>query len=153
MLSYVNDASSVSEVVASLILKSSIHGSEQGLDSTDFMVDSDIATNLMMGIESSTDNLSSDTATADTFYYVSELMRAGGRRNKNETPRSSGSYPQGAIPGESNQSDRSSKSSRSSVRNASRQTSNRNDNNSNDSKEAPKDWLEKPRIYKGTNLK
>ncbi len=133
---YVNDASSVSEVVASLIIKSTIHGSADTsrLDSQ-FTVDSDIATNLMMGIESATENLSSDTATADTFYYVSELMRAGGQRNKNKVAISN--YPPGAIPSRSQRNGGNKHPKVKQVR--------------NDEENAPKDWLEKPRIYKGTN--
>jgi hypothetical protein len=49
-------------------------------------IDSDIATNLLGGVEEATDNFRSLAATADTFEIVSRLMRAGARRvtrNKN----------------------------------------------------------------------
>lgn len=121
--SFVNDASSLSEVVASLIVDSSMQSSDtvQGL----FTIDSDIATNLMMGIEEATNNLSSETATADTFFYISELMRVGGRRHTNTVKEST--YPPGAIP----------------------QVGTTQKQSPSDDP-APQNWLEKPRIYKGT---
>ncbi len=44
-------------------------------------LDSDIATNLLSGIESSTKNLSAPTTTAETFETVAQLLRAGARRS------------------------------------------------------------------------
>ncbi len=61
-------AASTAEVVAYLL-------QELGAEFT-----SDIATNLILGIESATDKLQSLAATADTFEIVSKLLRAGGRR-------------------------------------------------------------------------
>lgn len=40
----------------------------------------DIATNLILGIETATDRLQSLATTADTFEIISKLLRAGGRR-------------------------------------------------------------------------
>lgn len=60
--------SSSSEVVAQLLF------------SVGHPVNSDIATNLLLGIEWGTANLSSPTASAETFEVVAQLLRAGARR-------------------------------------------------------------------------
>lgn len=64
-------ASSVSEVVYSLIKESSTK------------LDQDIATNLLMGIEQGSDNFKNSEVNADTFLVISELMKAGGKRLSN----------------------------------------------------------------------
>lgn len=61
-------ASSVSEIVAQLI-------PQLGLS-----LDGDSATNLLLGIESATQNLTSLSATAETFETVASLLRSGARR-------------------------------------------------------------------------
>ncbi len=71
-LAFSRPASSVCEITASLIKESGI------------AVDEDTATNLIMGIESTTDFLTSLSVTADTFQIVSELMRSGGRRSQRQ---------------------------------------------------------------------
>jgi len=128
--SFVNDASSVSEVVSSLIVPSSLYtiGDDQSPSNTIFTVDADSATNLLMGIESSTNKLNDETATADTFYYVSELMRSGGVRNgaKSISPKA---FPPGSIPTGSRP-----------LPNASQTIQ---------EPQPPSDWLSKPKIYKG----
>lgn len=63
------NTSSSSEVLAQLL---------PGLGLT---IDSDVATNLLFGIESSTQNLSSVTTSAETFEVVAQLLRAGARRS------------------------------------------------------------------------
>lgn len=68
IISLARPASSVSELVATLI-------KESGMS-----LDVDIATNLLMGIEEASDNFSSSEVTANTFEIVAELMRAGGQR-------------------------------------------------------------------------
>lgn len=60
--------SSMSEAVAEVI------------QTLELPLDSDIATNVLTGIETATRNFSSYAATADTFATVSTLMRAGARR-------------------------------------------------------------------------
>jgi hypothetical protein len=62
-------ASSSSEVVTQLL-------PEWGLS-----IDSDIATNLLAGIEANTKNLSAPTTSAETFEAVAELLRSGARRS------------------------------------------------------------------------
>ena len=67
-ISFSKPASSVSEIVFNLI-------SDSG-----FSIDTDIATNLLMGIEDSSNGFSSSEVTADTFAVAAELMRLGGKR-------------------------------------------------------------------------
>lgn len=85
IISFARPASSVSEVVAFLIKESN------------FPLDEDIATNLLMGIEKGSKGFSVREVTADTFEIVAELMREGGRRAKEVEERE---YPTGSIPGQ-----------------------------------------------------
>jgi len=104
------------EVVASFIKESG------------FEMDSDIASNLLMGIEDGTKAFSDPAMTADSYALVAELMRLGGRRkSKLETRK----FPAGAIPGLPTEKPAGVKPA------------------SGDS--APKSWLE-PKIYKGTSV-
>lgn len=68
IISLAKPASSVSEVVASLLKESG------------FPLDADIATNLLMGIEQGSKNFSLDDVTHETFEIFAYLMKAGGRR-------------------------------------------------------------------------
>jgi hypothetical protein len=68
-ISFSKPASSVSEVVFGLLKESELE------------INEDIATNLIMGIENATDNLLSETVTADTFSAVADLMKLGGKRS------------------------------------------------------------------------
>ncbi|MDP3014402.1 MAG: hypothetical protein Q8M92_09185 [Candidatus Subteraquimicrobiales bacterium] len=84
VLSFAKPASSTSELVASLL-------KESGL-----LVNEDIATNLLAGIEEQSKNFQGDTVTADTFLIFSELLKLGGKRTQKIIPAMR--YPQGAIP-------------------------------------------------------
>src|SRR4030042_6185163 len=86
-LSFSRPASSISEVVFGLLKESGIY------------YDSDIATNLLMGIDESTQSLNSPSVNADTFSAVSELMKIGGKRLNTQAPLERSSYPVGSIPG------------------------------------------------------
>lgn len=61
-------ASSISEVTANIIKN---YGTK---------IESDLATNLLMGIEESTNSFRSNAITADTFSLVADLLRSGGKR-------------------------------------------------------------------------
>jgi len=111
ILSFARAGSSCSEVVGSLIKESELP------------LDIDMATNLLMGVEEGSNKFSSSEVNADTFQLVSELMRAGGRREQKPSP-SRDNFPPGSIPGEKPEEEK---------------------------KQAPKDWLE-PKIYKGTTV-
>ena len=84
VISLASPASSVSELTYTLIKESG------------FSISSDVATNLLLGVGTGSNNFSSDAVTADTFQAVADLMRAGGSRRR-EVRRS---YPPGSIPGD-----------------------------------------------------
>ncbi|MGD8744039.1 MAG: hypothetical protein PVJ52_00400 [Candidatus Woesebacteria bacterium] len=86
VVSLASSASSVSELVA------------RYLKANEISLDSDIATNLLMGIEENTKGFSTESVTADTFQVVSELMRLGGKRQSGNLPQQ-GQFPPGSIPG------------------------------------------------------
>lgn len=115
VISFARPASSVSEIVTGLI-------KESGLT-----LDSDVATNLLRGIEGGSNKFSNPNVGAQTFQLVSELMQAGGRRSTRDEIQKS-EYPPGAIPGQITQAKPQEKP-----------------------KETPKDWLQ-PKIYKGTSI-
>lgn len=84
ILSYAAAASSLSEIIASLL-------SGNGLS-----VDADIATNLVAGIEEASSHFMGEEVSANTFDIFANLLRAGGvRQQKSGLKRE---YPQGAIP-------------------------------------------------------
>jgi hypothetical protein len=118
VLSLASQASSISELVYTLLKQSGIE------------LDTDIATNLLLGIEVATNHYSTDAVSADTFQTVADLLRIGARRAQKE-PRQS--FPPGAIPGEVLQQ-----------RPATKQEELGDEN-------PPKDWLG-PKIYKGTSV-
>lgn len=84
VLSFARPASSTSEVVASLI-------KEGGL-----MIDQDVSTNLLAGIEDQSKNFQGADVTAETFALFADLLKFGGKRMPKTMPAKS--YPQGSIP-------------------------------------------------------
>ena len=85
IMSFAKPASSVSELVASLIKETSLP------------MDVDVATNLVMGIEEGSGHFESNEVTPDTFEVFAHLLRNGGKR----TPKAKlepKDFPQGAIP-------------------------------------------------------
>lgn len=122
IMSFARPASSVSEVIASLI-------KEIGLN-----LDMDIATNLLMGIEEGSNKFSSPEVSAETFQTVSDLMKAGGKRVR-KTPLQKGAFPPGSIPGRVPQV----------------QPPSAKAPEGEGKEETPKSWLE-PKIYKGTSI-
>jgi len=110
VLSFARPGSCISEIVGELIKDANL------------TLDSDIATNLLMGIEDTTKNYSGEGVTAETFDLVAELLRKGGKRANNQ-PVDVKKYPPGSIPGKSIQTKKGEKTA--------------------------SGWLE-PKIYKGT---
>jgi hypothetical protein len=115
ILSFARPASSTSELVGTLIKESG------------WEVDTDIATNLLLGIEVGTNHFSAEATTADTFQMVADLMKLGGRRTE-KAPKPQ-SFPLGSIPGELAAKPEAV-----------------------EEEKAPQDWLG-PKIYKGTSIK
>ncbi len=85
---FAKPSATLSEQVANLVKDS------QKLEMT-----SDIATNLIMGIEEETANFASPDVTADTFATTAELLRAGGQRTQTQKI-DRNDFPVGSIPGE-----------------------------------------------------
>lgn len=83
VFSFVEPSSSVSELVADLIREAELE------------VDSDIASNLIAGIEIGSNHYSSVSVSANTFQTIADLMRLGGQRIP-LVPKKD--YPQGSIP-------------------------------------------------------
>ncbi|MDP3918171.1 MAG: hypothetical protein Q8Q30_03295 [Candidatus Woesebacteria bacterium] len=84
VLSFARPASSTSELIT-LLLK------ESG-----YSIDSDIATNLVTGIEEQSKNFQGESVTADTFTIFAELLKLGGKRMQKVVQAKN--YPQGSIP-------------------------------------------------------
>lgn len=85
ILSFAKSSSTTSELVAELI------------KANGFTLDSDTATDLLMGIEEGTNNFANSEVTPDTFETFAYLLRNGGQRS----PRiklSPASFPTGSIP-------------------------------------------------------
>lgn len=83
MISLATAASSISELVAEKI-------KEMGWE-----INSDIATNLLTGIEYGSRYFQVKETNAETFKLMAELLEMGGQRVKKVDPKS---YPQGAVP-------------------------------------------------------
>ncbi len=173
-ISFSRPASSVSEVVASLIKESGIALNE------------DIATNLLMGIEDASGNFTQTAVSAETFAIVADLMRAGGRRLSSQGIRQTENFPQGAIPAapytaqvpvqayqQAQQRARVQQLAQNPVQNPIQaQNQNRDDNlpknpaplgttepqvqklsqEEPEDKNAPQEWLTTPKIYKGNSV-
>lgn len=150
-LSFSRPVSSVSEVVADLIKESGI------------LIDEDIATNLLMGIESASDNLSDANVTAETFAVVSDLMRSGGKRTISQPQAKREQFPQGAIPGQTLRPqafEQNMIQGQTNTQQPIQQTPQQQKNQQiqddpvgdiEEEEEAPKDWLQ-PKIFKGTSV-
>jgi hypothetical protein len=87
IISFASPASSVSELVATLINQSG------------FRLDQDISTNLLMGIEEGSREFKGPDVRPETFETVAQLLRAGGQRVP-QGPVNKDAFPQGAVPGE-----------------------------------------------------
>lgn len=127
VMSYALQGSTTSEIVANLI-------KENGMS-----IDSDMATNLVMGIEEGTSNFSSNDVTPDTFETFANLLRSGGLRQP-RTKLSPMSFPPGAIPTQPFNRPVQKQPVLEQVENKEEVIEN-----------PPEDWLQ-PKVYKGTNV-
>jgi hypothetical protein len=121
ILSLAKPASSVSEIVATLINQSGL------------VLDNDIASNLLAGIEEGSREFKGQDVTAETFEIVAQLLKAGGRRYLKEVspkgPLFAGSAPKDNLFVQAAEPKPVQK----------------------DDQKPPKSWLE-PKIYKGTSV-
>lgn len=90
-ISVARPASSVSELVYYL------------LKNNNYEIDQDVASDLLMGIEQSTENFADRGANADTFMAAADLMKRGARRFASQSVITPSNFPPGAIPGVSPQ--------------------------------------------------
>ena len=142
-VSFSRPASSVSEVVASLIRES------------DLKLDEDVATNLLMGIEEASTNFTDSSVTADTFSLVSELMHKGGKRFSSQAIPRVGDFPPGAIPGQVLKPSQAFVQTPPRIQpgNPPKIIQNQTVSDTEEIKEEPpKDWLTAPKVYKGTSI-
>lgn len=139
-VSFSRPASSVSEVIASLIKESG------------FKLEGDTATNLVMGIEEGSESLASPSVTHETFATLSELMKAGGKRMANQPSAQRTNLPMGSIPGSlTRQSVTQYPAYTNPVTSGQTSQSNQEKEEAKVQEEPPKDWL-RPKIYKGTSI-
>lgn len=131
ILSFARPASSVSEIVTSL------------LKDNEFEIDMDIATNLLMGIEDGSNKFSGQGVTAETFELFAHLMKKGGQRIQAQKRVVRGMFPKGAIPGSIKPEDKSlfAMEEKEKVKNQ----------NQKKQDKIPEDW-KTPKIYKGDTV-
>lgn len=113
----------VSSTVSELVAR---HIYESGL-----FIDSDVATNLLMGIEEGSKNFSDSEVTAETFEIFAKLMKSGGRRIPKNLPQRQ-FFPPGSIPGDLPELEKIPREG-------------------GEGEITPRDWLA-PKIYKGTSV-
>jgi hypothetical protein len=131
VLSFARPASSVSEIVASLLKDNS------------FEIDTDIATNLLMGIEEGSNKFSAEGVTAETFEFVAHLMKKGGKRRVQQKTPVRMQFPKRAIPRAVKPEDKSLF--------AMEQSEKRRIDKVKQGDKVPKDWTG-PKIYKGDTI-
>jgi len=132
LVSFARPATSVSEIVASLIEESGFEG-----------ITADVATNLLAGIEDESKNFTRSGVTADTFGIVAALMRKGGRREMGEKI-DRNTFPQGSIPGEMPMKEAS-------FTDEPPLPIEETPIEAVEMESIPQEWLENPPIYKGTS--
>ncbi len=133
IMSFAKPASSVSELVASLIKEAALP------------MDVDCATNLVMGIEEGSNHFESSEVTPDTFELFAHLLRSGGQRPP-KTKLEPRNFPQGAIP-----SQPYSNSVGQDVLQQTQAVNEQVENKEEIVENPPQDWLE-PKVYKGTSV-
>lgn len=138
-VSFSRPASSISEIVASLI-------KEGGLN-----LDEDIATNLLMGIEEASNTYSDPSVSAETFAVVSELMKAGGKRLSIQAPAQIKDFPLGSIPGNSSKPFTYPTQPTQAPFQQNFQNQARSTQPAKPDEKTPADWLQ-PKIYKGSSV-
>lgn len=133
-ISFSRSGSSVSEVVYSLIKESALS------------IDTDIATNLLMGIDEGSDSFAGADVSAETFTVVAELMKAGGKRSAPVSAQKS--YPAATVAG--GLPPRLVQPAFTGTRSQQVPQDNK-DKKESEADKTPKDWLE-PKIFKGTSI-
>lgn len=133
IMSFAKPASSVSELVASLI-------KENGL-----LMDADTATNLVMGTEEGSNHFESSEVTPETFEVFAYLLRSGGQRLP-KTRLEPKNFPPGSIPTQP-----FSKPVTELQSEQPEPVAEQVENKEEPVENPPSDWLQ-PKIYKGTSI-
>lgn len=139
-LSFVKPSFCLSEMVAKLLVDHK------------YPVDEDTATNLILGIENATDNLSKPDLSADVFETFAMLLRLGGKRPAVLSPKS---FPDGAIPDKPYVAGDAKVNLETTAfednKTADFQENSQQQDISPDNNEVPQSWFE-PKIYTGTSI-
>jgi len=143
VVSFAGDSASISEMVAYFI------------NETQLKADSDVATNLLMGIEDGTQNFMDGKTNAQTFQLIASLMQLGGKRIGQQQPLRAQDFPQGSIPDAKANPVQQATQTQQVAANLNEKTEETpiqaKTDNALDEDNAPKDWFE-PKIYKGTSV-
>lgn len=115
IISLARSASSISEIVASFL--------------KDDPIDSDVATNLLMGMQEGSKSFSTSLVSSETFSLAASLMQSGGKHIPIDRIEKT-QFPQGALPWEKQQQTQPPQQAK---------------------PQFPQAWLE-PKIFKGTNV-
>jgi hypothetical protein len=139
VMSFALSGATTSEIAANLIKNNNMN------------IDPDIATDLIMGIEEGSGNLSSSEVTPDTFETFAWLLRNGGQRQP-KTKLNPMSFPPGSIPTQAFNQPRVIRSTPQPVTNPNpepvlEQVEGKEDTLEN----PPDDWLQ-PKVFKGTSV-
>jgi hypothetical protein len=128
-MSFAKPASSVSELVASLIKE------------LELPMDVDCATNLVMGVEEGSNHFESSEVTPDTFEVFAYLLRNGGQRLPKQKlePRN---FPPGSIPGQPFPAPKAVQQN---------PVLEKVEEKEEVVESPPQDWLQ-PKVYKGTSI-
>jgi hypothetical protein len=126
------------------------------INETQLKADSDIATNLLMGIEEGTGNFTDGRTNAQTFQLVASLMQLGGKRIGQQKPLKAQDFPQGSIPssktGQDQQPAQAQQMDVKAEEPVTQPVAEKNlEEDVVDEDNAPKDWFE-PKIFKGTSV-
>ena len=127
VLSFARPASSISELIASLIKESG------------YEIDGDIATNLFAGLQKATGSLTDQSITADTLELAAYLLRSGASREVPAPVQPRGfSFPQGFPTGQLP------------VLKNVRNITQVEENPIKETTNTPQDWIKPPKVYRGS---
>lgn len=116
-----------------------------------YPVDEDVATNLILGIEDATNNLSDPKLSADVLEIFAVLLRSGGKRSITLNPKS---FPGGAIPDKpyvAGQTVAALDNSKDNVPQADKDQEKGQGGDLSSDEDIPQSWFE-PKIYTGTSI-
>ncbi|MFI5240931.1 MAG: bifunctional oligoribonuclease/PAP phosphatase NrnA [Microgenomates group bacterium] len=129
VMSFAKPASSISELIASLIKETALP------------IDTDVATNLVMGVEEGSNHFEGGDVTPETFEIFAYLLKSGGQRLPKQKLRSE-DFPPGSIPGNPVFTQKPETKAAKSAADTSEE---------GQDETPPDEWLQ-PKVYKGTSI-